>query len=90
MRVGIMGLASRHWPAAFARCARQIKGVELCAAADLGRTSAELQATLGMDAAAFAERFGVRPYHAPEEMIADTPRHADTTSGNTASSVATS
>lgn len=70
MRVGIVGLASRHWPAAFARCARQIGGVELCAAADLGRSPAELQATLGMDAAAFAERFGVRLYRKAEDMFA--------------------
>jgi len=70
VRVGIVGLGSRHWPGAFARCARQTGGVDLRAAADLGRSSDELRATLGMDAPAFAERFGVRVYSDPAEMIA--------------------
>jgi myo-inositol 2-dehydrogenase/D-chiro-inositol 1-dehydrogenase len=69
MRVGIVGLASRYWPVAFARCAGRIGGVELRGAADLGRTAEELRATLGMDAPAFAERFGVRLYRGPREMI---------------------
>jgi predicted dehydrogenase len=71
IRIGIVGLASRYWPAAFARCASQIPGVDLRAAADLGATPAELQATLGMDAAAFTERCGVRLYRDPLDMIAD-------------------
>ncbi|MBI3969722.1 MAG: Gfo/Idh/MocA family oxidoreductase [Chloroflexi bacterium] len=71
MRFGIVGLASRYWPAAFARAAGQIRGVELRAAADLGRTPTEMRATLGMDAAAFAERFGVRLYRDAAEMIAN-------------------
>ena len=71
MRAGIVGLASRYWPGAFARCAQQIRGVELLAATDLGRTAAEVEATLGMDAATFAERFGVRLYPDPAAMIAD-------------------
>ena len=70
MRAGIVGLASRYWPGAFARCARHIPGVELLAASDLGRTAAEVEATLGTDAAAFAERFGVRLYCDPADMIA--------------------
>ncbi|MGH2367559.1 MAG: Gfo/Idh/MocA family protein [Chloroflexota bacterium] len=71
MRLGIIGLASRYWPAAFARAAGQIPGVELVAAADLGRTEAETQATLGMAPAAFAERFGVRHYRDPAEMLVE-------------------
>jgi predicted dehydrogenase len=70
VRAGIVGLASRYWPGAFARCARHIPGVELLAASDLGRTAAEVEATLGTDAAAFAERFGVRLYCDPADMIA--------------------
>jgi len=71
MRLGIVGLASRFWPSAFAQRALQIPGVELRAAADLGRSTAELQATLGTDAAAFAERFGVRLYRDPADMIVE-------------------
>lgn len=71
MRLGILGLSSRYWPAAFAVCAKQIPGVELCAAADLGRTENEVQATLGMSATAFADHYGVRLYHEPVEMIAE-------------------
>jgi UDP-N-acetylglucosamine 3-dehydrogenase len=70
MRLGIVGLASRYWPAAFAGCARRLPGAELLAAADLDRTPAELQATLGMDAESFAARFGVRLHHDPATMIA--------------------
>lgn len=69
MRLGILGLASRYWPEAFARCAAQIRGVELCAAADLGRTDTEMHATLGMSASAFTDRFGMRLHHDPAEMI---------------------
>jgi predicted dehydrogenase len=69
VRVGIVGLASRYWPEAFARCAGRIREVELRGAADLGRTAAEVQATLGMDAPAFAGRFGVTLYREPREMI---------------------
>src|SRR5689334_17593268 len=70
MRLGILGLSSRYWPTAFAGCAREIRGVELCAAADLGRSDDEIQATPGMSAAALAERFEVRLYHDPVGMIA--------------------
>jgi hypothetical protein len=38
VRLGIVGLASRYWPAAFARCASQIRDTELLATADLGRS----------------------------------------------------
>jgi predicted dehydrogenase len=70
VRIGIVGLNARHWPGAFARCAGQTGGVELRAAADLGRSADELRTTLGTDAPTFAERFGLRIYRDPAEMIA--------------------
>ena len=71
MRLGIVGLGSRYWPLAFARCAQQVPGVELRAAADLGRSTEALRATLGLEAAPFGQRFGLQIYRDPAEMIAE-------------------
>src|SRR5262249_25640176 len=71
MRVGIIELASHYWPEAFAQRAAQIAGVELRAAANIGRSPAEVSATLGIDAMPFAVRHGVRLFHDPAEMIAE-------------------
>ena len=68
LRAGVIGLAITY-SKGFARQLRQIPGVELVAAADLGRDDAYVQRCLGMSKAQYADDYGVRLYEDPAAMI---------------------
>ena len=68
MRAGLIGLAITY-SRSFARGLRAVPGVELVAAADLGRDDTYVQRCLGVSKAQFAAEYGVRLYDDPAEMI---------------------
>ena len=70
MRTGIVGIATKYYPSAIAGKLASAEGVELLAAADLGESDTAVRRHLGMSAAEYADRFGVRLYRDPEEMVA--------------------
>ena len=71
MRVGMVGLAALYWPMTLGRGLQGREGVEFCAAATLGVDDANIRDTLGISAAEYAQRFGVKLYSQAEEMVAD-------------------
>lgn len=70
MRVGLVGLAALYWPVAMGNGFQGRAGVQFLSAATLGVDDALIQATLGMSAAAYAERYRITLYRDPAEMIA--------------------
>ena len=70
MRVGMVGLAALYWPMTLGRGLQGREGVEFCAAATLGVDDANIRDTLGISAAEYAQRFGVKLYSQAEEMVA--------------------
>ena len=69
MRVGLVGLTALYWPVAMGNGFQGQAGVQFLSAATLGVDDALLQATLGMTAAAYAERYRINLYRDPVEMI---------------------
>jgi len=76
MKVGIAGMRSVYWPRAFANCAKNIEGVELCAAATAGRSADDIEHSLGVGPDAFADEFGLRLYDDPADMAKREGLHA--------------
>lgn len=70
MRIGIIGLASRYWPEAFAERLRSISEVELVGASYCERDDAFIAASLGGTKEAFAERYGLPLYAKAGELLA--------------------
>src|SRR5687767_11135213 len=68
MRVGMVGLAALYWPIAIGR-GLQAKEVEFLGVATLGLNETEIQETLGISAVEYAEKFNIRLYSQPEEMV---------------------
>jgi predicted dehydrogenase len=75
MKIGIIGLASRYWPGAFADRLRTMADVELVGAAYCERDDAFIAASLGSSKEAFAERYGIPLFAHPGELLA--AQHAD-------------
>lgn len=69
MRVGVVGLASCYWPNALASSLTKIEDVEIAAAANAGHSDAEIMACLRTTKEDYAERFTLKLYETPEEMI---------------------
>jgi len=69
MRVAIIGLASRYWPAAFADRLLAVPEVELAGAAYCGRDDQFITASLGSSKEAFAARYSIPLYADPKELI---------------------
>jgi predicted dehydrogenase len=70
MRVGVVGLAALYWPVAIGKGLQGREGVQFRSAATLGASEATLQATLGLSAAEYAERFQIKIYTDAAEMVA--------------------
>jgi myo-inositol 2-dehydrogenase/D-chiro-inositol 1-dehydrogenase len=70
MRVGMVGLAALYWPMAIGSGLQARKGVKFLAAATLGASEVAIRDTLGVSAAEYAEKFKVKLYNQPEEMMA--------------------
>ena len=70
MRVGMVGLAALYWPIAIGNGLQARKGVKFLGAATLDAGETAIQETLGLSAAGYAERFKVKLYNQPEEMVA--------------------
>lgn len=70
MRVGVVGLAALYWPVAMGNGFQGRADVQFLSAATLGVDDALIQATLGMSAAAYAERYQITLYQDAAEMIA--------------------
>jgi predicted dehydrogenase len=65
----MVGLAALYWPLAMGKGLQGRADVEFCSTATLGVGEATIQATLGMSAAAYAERFQVKLYADAAEMV---------------------
>ncbi|MEZ4867018.1 MAG: Gfo/Idh/MocA family oxidoreductase [Caldilineaceae bacterium] len=70
MRVGVVGLAALYWPIAMGNGLQDREGVHFLSAATLDVDDTLIQATLGMTAAAYAERYQINLYSDAAEMIA--------------------
>ena len=69
MRIGIIGLASRYWPGAFAERLLGVPDVTLAGAAYCGRDDAFIAASLGSSKEAFAERYHLPLYADPRALL---------------------
>lgn len=69
MRIGLVGLAALYWPLAMGNGLQGREGVQFLSAATLGVEEAIIEATLGMSAATYAERFQIKLYRDATEMI---------------------
>lgn len=69
MRIGIVGISTRHWPVAIARNLKSLRGVKLLAAATLSDSDTTVRQHIDMSPAEFAGAFGVKLYRDPEEMV---------------------
>ena len=69
MRIGIVGISTRHWPVAIARNLASLRDVRLLAAATLGDSEATVRQHIDMSPTEFSEAFAVKLYREPEEMV---------------------
>jgi predicted dehydrogenase len=58
-----------YYPPTFARCAKQIEGVELVAAATAGRGAEAIAGSIGKSPQEYATEYGLRLYDDPVEMV---------------------
>jgi len=69
MKVGIVGLASRYWPGAFAERLRGMAEVDLVGASYCERDDAFIVASLGSTKEAFADRYRLPLYASPGDLL---------------------
>lgn len=69
MRAGMVGLAGLYWPMAMGRALHDHPSVEFLGAATMGADERAIGELLGVTPVEYAERFGVRLYADPEEMV---------------------
>lgn len=76
MRVGMVGLATLYWPVAIGNGLQNRSGVKFLGAATLDADETIIKETLGLSAVEYAEKYKIKLYNQPEDMIAH--EHLDT------------
>lgn len=69
MRIGMIGLSTLYWPTAIGEKLKRYNGVEFLSASTLGISESYIKETLGLTGQEYADRFNVRLYETPEEMV---------------------
>ncbi len=69
MKIGMIGLSALYWPIAIGNKLRQYKDVEFLSASTLGVNETDILNTLGITSQEYSNRFNIRLYETPEEMI---------------------
>jgi len=65
----MIGLSTLYWPIAIGGKLNQYKGVEFLSASTLGVSESNIKETLGLTGQEYADKFNIRLYDTPEEMV---------------------
>lgn len=65
----MIGLSTLYWPIAIAEKLKRYSGVDFLSASTLGISESYIKETLGLASQEYADRFNIRLYEEPEEMV---------------------
>ncbi|MGB9595937.1 MAG: Gfo/Idh/MocA family protein [Candidatus Poribacteria bacterium] len=69
MRIGMIGLSTLYWPIAIGEKLKRYSKVDFLSVSTLGISESYIKETLGLTSQEYADRFNIRLYQTPEDMV---------------------